>query len=262
MSQGNLLEYIKVRMYLGLLREKEYKASLYTALLAHITFTVVIVISTLIVISNFSFFEFSSVEIVFLILHSQMLTMFYGFLKWGDKLHLALINGDMNNFLTKPMNIFVQYILHYNLYVVFLLTVIDLFFLILVGLFFGILNFKYLLVLFLSILGGVMFILFFRFFDSLAFFMKNNKLIARVYYDLDKTYNQFPFFLFEGVLKKVGLLVGYSIYALLPILWYFNKIELSFVLKVNFYVFLICLVLGFAIYFLWEVGLKKYEAFG
>ena len=107
-----------------------------------------------------------------------------------------------------------------------------------------------------------MYVLVFRFCDSMAFFIKNNKFLIKNYYVIERAYNQFPLIIFDGFLNKLGLVVGHSVYGIIPVLYYFDKIDLDIIIVMYKVIFSTITLLLIGIIINWKIGLKKYEAYG
>lgn len=258
---SNLL-YIKERVIQGLLETKEYKSNFYIGLLSHLTFTSVLTFSTYIVLNFSSSINLSLLEIIFLMLYAQVMAMFFGLFRWGNKLNQELVTGKINVYLMKPKNTFFQYLLNSIPYFSIPLPIIDFLLLMVFSLSFSLFDFSKLLSTFIiSIPGGIMYVLFFRFFDSMAFFMKNNKFLVKNYYVIERGYYQFPLIIFDGFLNKLGLVVGHSVFGILPVLYYFDKIDNNIILEMYIVIFPVIILLLIGIIINWKIGLKKYEAY-
>ena len=124
MKMSNFL-YVKERVIQGLLETKEYKSNFYIGLLAHFTFTTVLTFTTYVILKFTSPINLSLVEIIFLMLYAQVMAMFFGLFRWGNKLNQELISGKINLYIMKPKNIFFQYFLNSIPYFSILFPIID-----------------------------------------------------------------------------------------------------------------------------------------
>lgn len=256
-------QYLKERIIIGIKTSKEYKANFWVGLISHLFFTLSLGIAIYIVINVVGLIDLTLLELIFLMLHAQTMAMFFGLFRWGNKLQKVLLAGDLNSYLTKPRNTFIKYFFDHIPYFAIPYPAIDFLLLLLFSLYFGILDVsKYLIIVLLSIPGGIFFISIFRLFDSFAFFMKENKFLVRSYYVIERGYEQFPVIIFKEKLYTLGFFVGHSLYGIFPVLYYFDKISLNTILEVYFYVIPVTLLLLVGMIVSWKIGLKKYEAFG
>ncbi len=259
---GKYFDVFLTRFSIGIKEALQYKAQFYTGTISHLTFNLVMIFSTIVVLNNFSFIDFTIFEIIFMFLHSQVLVMSFGLFLWYKKFSNTIKLGDLNLYLTKPIltNFFctITYFPYYALFYCFFDLILFLFF----GLYFNFLNPSYILTFLISLIGIGILVFEFRVLDSLAFFIKENYLILKFFRRFDGLYHQFPIILFENSLFFFGLIIGFSLYGVLPISFYFGKVSLdliylSYILGGLFLIFLI-----FLEKIIWHYGLKKYEAFG
>lgn len=180
--------------------------------------------------------------------------------KWFFSLQFLrnhLIAGDLNLYLTKPINIF----LFENMRMISGVNIIfiPLSLLLFIGfVLYG--NYNNILFAFLLlIIGSILEVIFINFIESTSFFMKDNRFLSNIGYKLIYTNEKFTPIAFEK-LTSLFYLLSTSIYGYFVIEILNNRFNqffyfLPWIIRVYF-------ILALFTYFMWKIGLKKYEAFG
>jgi len=259
------LIFIVESFRIGLKAMREYKINLYFGLLTHFFFTSVTFLSLFVVVPNLTSFDLNISQLFFLVIYGQCFAMFGALFRYGGaKLGSILLDGQMNVFLTKPINIFLQYLFFGNPYYVCILLIIDICLMLFSGFYFGFINdfFVFLSALFVSFFGAIFYVLVHKFFESFTFFSKEISFIKQVYNNVERVFHQFPFLMFDNYLKFLGFFVGFSVYGIVPVLWIFGLLDLSIFIFYFLLMIFFIVVFSFSIFLLWHYGLKRYEAFG
>ncbi len=170
-----------------------------------------------------------------------------------------LLRGDLNIYLTKPMNIFI----FENLKITNAATLITLpisFILFIVSAILG--DYNYLNIFYGSILliiGTFFEIILINFVESISFFIKDNRFLSDITFKLIYTNEKITPKIFSN-LSNIFYLLSTSIYGYFVIEILNNKFK-TFLYFLP-YIIIFYLSLSIGIYFLWKIGLEKYEAFG
>jgi len=258
---SKVLEFIKMRIILGLKENKEYKANLFSIFLTDIMYLITSIFFYLILqdligdeILNWSAFDF--------MLYGFLVYLSFKFIRMlsFSSLPRFLILGKLNVILTKPITPFL--FLSTQGFRGFRFVSISYLFLIILSLIFynnysniflGILVYFY---------GLFYLIVLYNFLYSLSFVTKSISWIFNIYTPITmmtrnytpKLFTNFSWNLFFN-LQPIAICGYYTIEVLKGNFLFFSN---------NYFLYslIILFILIFFIYLLWKIGLKKYEAFG
>ncbi|MCH8519161.1 MAG: ABC-2 family transporter protein [Nanoarchaeota archaeon] len=255
-------QIIKENIIIGFKQAFEYKANLYSSLIAAITDTFLSIFIFLIFIELTESFSMSINEIIFFILIKQTgLDFFWALQKGKYKVFNMVTKGDFNLLLTRPVNIFILYtfrefkarwliisILYFVVLFLFVLVIGEDIFKFLFVALFSILCYGYLLI---SIIYGA---------ESFGFFKINVK--GNQIGGLNLTLAGFPPTIFEQFTYRFFLFLFPLILFGVSTFYYFGRISLDYFLFSILIAIVLSIVFNLATYIMWKIGLKKYEAFG
>ncbi len=106
------IDYILSSLSIGIKRITEYKINLYMAILNNAGFVFVQILFLGIINSKFNdFVGWTLMEYIFFIIFFNLLFRLFGTFFFHSILRFDLLNGKINSYLTKPINVFMQYIL-------------------------------------------------------------------------------------------------------------------------------------------------------
>jgi len=259
------LNYIKTHFFMLFKIIAEYKINMYMAIINNSTAILSQGLLLTILYAKFNdLIGWQFHEYVFFILIYSFMMRFSGTFWFGTRLEQQINNGILNNYITKPINIFTQYILSTIPIQAFLVSFFYLFGLIIyIYYYFKILSIYRLLLLIPFLIFAMVFtISISRFFDSLAFFIRKNNFLFKTYNSMRSFYRNYPVIMFDNYIKTIGYFFG---------IVYFGAYATQFMFfKIHYYEFyilhLIILLLSFIFiiltFLLWHYGLKKYESFG
>lgn len=251
------LEILLIKINLALKENKEYKINLWNAFIINIIYVLVMSIFYISInpllegIISWSNQDF----LLFLLLHLFMGKFLIIFSIKG--LRFFLLSGEFNVILNKPINTFFHISTQFS-GPVFLIFV-TLFIITSIAIILEYMKNVFLFLLFF-VLSSVYLVIFFSFFNSFAFFIKNDSFMQEIPRKINNRLKEFT----PNVFQKT------SIYEYLFI---FPSVFGSFILveilkgKTYFFSYLYIVIISFFIlsfgtYLLWKYGLKKYEAFG
>lgn len=252
---GVLVEMVRIQ-FKSLL---EYKANLYAVLFFDTIVTIV-----------FGFFFFIFGEFVFEILGWVERDFIFYFIlllvaakcKWFFSLmnfSQRLLLGELNLVLTKPVNSFFFECMR-NMTGATVVT-IPLAFICFLGccFYFKVSWFLVLSSILVLMLGVIFEIIWVNFFESFAFFVKRNEFLVFLYFRLIFFNEKYTPKIMESV-SKWSYLLSTSIYGYFVIEILNDRFDVFF----NFlpWIFGVGVVVGFLTYFMWVIGLKRYEAYG
>lgn len=256
-TKNNFFEIFKERMRQGLKENKEYKANFYSILFFDIALLFVFMLFFQIYSSmigsdlNWTSFDF----VVY------YLTLFFGSkIKWFFSLQFLrehLIAGDLNMHLTKPLNIFLfenmRMISGVN--IIFIPLALILF---IISVLYG--NYNHLFfAITLLLIGSIFEVIFINFIESTSFFIKDNRFLSDMGYRLIYTNEKYTPKAFEK-LTNIFYFLSTSIYGYFVIEILNSRFDQFFYFLP--YIILIYFCFSILTYFMWKIGLKKYEAFG
>lgn len=170
------IEFMREIILIKLKSIKEFKSNLYLSTVLSFFITSINIVFLSIFINIFpSILPWTYIEIIFFGLLGSIIAMIFGNFVYNSALSRYLLNGNIIHILLKPINTFQYYFFESSLFFVFLSVIIDS---ILFGLFLiffvEIDLFKLVISFILALIGGIFYIVFYRFLDSLGFFIKDN----------------------------------------------------------------------------------------
>lgn len=236
---------------------KEYPINFWSIVYFDISLTIVYLFFYSIIQSlSLNFLSWTYLDFILLYVTIQMISKgtYFFILR---SLNKQLLLGDLNIWKSKPINPFIGMSSRAKDGAIFT-TFIFLFFLIILYLYGPYQNiFQGILLLFFSL---IYYIVYTDFFESLAFFIKQNNFIIRISKDVAYLNDRFTPKVFEGT--KLNFL-----FYLPTALFGFYFIELvnnrfDYLSKYFIFIIISFLIFIFGNYILWKIGLKKYEAFG
>ncbi|MCH8519812.1 MAG: ABC-2 family transporter protein [Nanoarchaeota archaeon] len=260
--------YFKENFKISFKNQVEYKANLFSSLLENTIFFMItllfgyVIFENIILIEGFGFYEF--LLFAFLInIYGDLIGFFWH--GTASSLDILIKRGDLNSYLTKPMNPFLGFLFmkRFNP-LIFIIYDMILYVPILLYLFnFELLSIIYsLLLLFVLIIFGVIFI---RFLDSFTWiFLEARKvLLYQLYFQgIQHNVGRFPMLFFDKNPAMMIFLGGFGFYYIsmwiLPLLltglFQVRLYEIIMILSVTS-ISIITIIIN------WKIGLKKYGAF-
>lgn len=255
--------FIKEISIIKLKSINEYRSNLYLNLLANLGYTITLFATYFILQSNFeNIFYWNIYEFVFFFLFLEI--FLFIFVPWFRYLYKYLLSGDFNQFLIKPINPFLNYAFTANKFFDMLAAILYVFYIIIFMIFFipEFYPLKFIIVVLFGIIGGSMYASINCLFDSLGFFMKNNRQLKSTYFSSTNFFSSYPSSFFKNSnLYYIIIFMANTYYASWTTDYYFNYISLSEFLILFIPCFLIITICIISSYFLWKFGLKKYEGY-
>lgn len=253
----NNLTFIIEKFKLALKENSEYKINLWSAFIINIVVIIILILF-------FSIFKNLAGDILnwnsydFLIYTLLILT--------GSKSHFIfsirrmkqlLLFGTLNQILSKPINPFIFASVN-SLKGPVLIIFPILFISTLILIYFADYS-NYLLFLSSFCFGFIIYSLTISFLESFAFFIKENSFLNLFYQESNRSVRLYTPKLFESF-SKGFYFFPYALVAYFPLQILKGEVDLFFELLPYFFILFFVLII--AIYFIWKIGLKKYEAFG
>lgn len=244
---------------------KEYKTNLFLAILTNAAYTFTFALLYVVFANEFfEIFNWGYKEFLFFNFNAGFFSVFAGSFWFGSNLKRKLLNGELNIYLTKPMPIFWQYFFHTSF---LFIAVSSLFHFLGIMLFFifDIIEFNFLnflIVFIFSFMSSFFYVLVYRMFDSISFFIKDNKVFFDNYHAISSIFSNYSAHIYTNFLKYVSLFFAVAYFGSYATQFYFGNIDLYQLLLLFLNLLLLSLILILVIYLLWYYGLKKYEAFG
>lgn len=259
------LDYIKENYLIQLKSLNEYKTNIYFSILISTIFSLVSYFALIVISKNFSdILPWGNNEILFFTFFGGFIALFFGAFWFSGNLRYYILSGSLNAFLTKPVNVFIQYFFTSSVFFVLLTSLIHLVFLMYV--IFFIFDIVYLDRLFycfiLGFLSGIFAIFIYQFFDSLAFFIKESNFLFHIYVQPQYVFDRFPAVMFKNWIKILSFFYAGAYIQSYSTAYYFGYISFSEVLNMYFYLIVLIIVFLILVYLVWKIGLKRYEAFG
>lgn len=255
--------YLKELLWIKILVNKEYKINIYSSLMISLFSSIILLIIITVVRNQFGdLLGWNYQESVFFVFYIQTFITFSIIFYINSILGLRLLSGRFNIYLTKPINVFYQYFLSTLVIEVFIDFII--FFFISVGLFFyfDLYNDRLFFLLIFTFCATILNILIYRFFDSLAFIMKDNIFLFSLYSDYNEVFERFPAHMFKNRLRIVSLFFTNSLIGGFSLNYYYGYLNFNYIF--NLFILIIFWIILFIILIviLWHYGLKRYEAYG
>ncbi len=242
----------------------EFKTNLYNLILIELFLAIAFVSFSFIFSENFGdIIGWNFIDFLLLYYIVQLANDISGFFVYNKGLSYKLKEGSLNTYLSKPGNVFLNYILGfsfntiipvtiYSLIVTFLLFYIKI---TLFSLFILVLFFIFLLVIL---------VLWYHFLSSFAFyFLKLGEVLLSIFYfSISDMAQSYPFQFFSKLKIKLFLLLIPTFIVssiIIPILRGSEIYNLK--LQILFFI-IFFLISFFGLIINWKIGLKKYEAFG
>ena len=262
MNLNRNFQVIKESIIIGFKQAFEYRANLYSSLIAAITDTFISIFVFLVFVELTDSFSMSIYEIIFFILLKQVgLDLFWSLQKGRYKVFNMITKGNFNLLLTRPVNIFILYT--FRDFKARWLIISILYFIVLFSFIVSVGEniFKFFFVTFISVLVfGYLLISIIYCAESLGFFKMNVK--GNQIGGLNLTLAGFPPTMFEQFTYRFFLFLFPLVLFGVSTFYYFGRISLEFFLLSILISIILSLVLNIITYIIWEIGLKKYEAFG
>jgi ABC-2 type transport system permease protein len=261
---GRYKEYLKESIKIQLKQIKEYKANFYFSTFLTLFYTAIMIIFLNVVYGQFNdMLNWSFNEYYFFVVFSAMVVMPCAPFYFNQILNRFLLWGIITIYSTRPLNTAFQYyvntinlvfavpMIYYAIALIYFFLYMEKFLLI-----------KFLFVLVFSLFGGLFIILLYRTIDALAFFMKGNLTLSSFFQQTTGTFNRFPVTMFDGWIKTLAFILPNVYFNAYATEIYFGKISYLQALDLFYIMITFIIILTTTIFFLWKIGLKKYEAFG
>lgn len=242
----------------------EYRSNLYSGILGNTIFMSVLFFTYNILQNNFQEVFYWTFE-EYLLFAIFLEIFLFIFSPWFRHLSQTLLKGDLNKYLTRPLNPFLQYsfddlsvlaILYSNLYV--FLGII--YFIFIVPEFYFI---KFIFILLMATFGGIFLTSMDCLINNLAFFMKKNDFIKDIKISSENLFSQYPASFFKtNKLRIFSLFIPLVYYASFVTDFYFGYINFDSFLQYFGVLLLLIGISSYLAYLLWKNGMKRYEAFG
>lgn len=262
MNYNKNLEFIKENIKIGFKEFTEYKADFYSSISLTLIDSFITIIFILLFDSLFSTFNLSFVEALFFIFLKQAgLDSFWCFQKGRLRVFKVTTLGIFNSYLTKPINIFlfymfkgikVRWIIISLIYFVFLIILIIKY------------NLNFIHFLFVSIpsivIFGYLMISIIYFFESLGFFkfeIQGNKIGL-----FNVSLSSYPPTLYEQFNYKLIFFFFPLVLFGVSTLYYFNRISIEYFATTLLISSFLAILFNVLTYYIWKIGIKRYEAFG
>jgi len=243
---------------------REYSINLYLGILSNLTFMTILIFSYSILKVKFSeIFYWSWTEYIFFMFLLEI--FLFLFAVWFTSFRSVLLSGELNTYLTKPVNTILYYVIRHMKIWQFTVGICYLVLFIIYLMFFipEINISRFLISIIFSIFGGILLLFISSFNEFISFFFKDNRFVKDPFFTMSMTYSYYPFSFFNGnFIKLLGFLMPLSFYAVISTDYYFGYI--NFLELLNYFYILLGLIVFFSLssYFLWKIGIKKYEAYG
>lgn len=259
------LNYVLTQFSILLKKNTEYKANLYMALINNFGLLTSEIIFLSVLYSNFSeIINWQYHEFVFYIIIMNFMTRISGTFWFAMRLRNQLIKGTLNTYLTKPINIFTQYIFNTLAIQASLVSLIYAIALIVYLIYYyQIIDIARLTLLipFLT-LAGFFTVIILRYFDSIAFFIKQNQFITQIYTSMNQLVKNYPIIIFDNFINKIGYILGMAYFGAYSTQFLFGHMDYTEFFNLNLILIILTIILSTLLYTNWKIGLKKYEAFG
>lgn len=259
------LNFVKESFYVKFKKMFEYKINTYSGLLINFFWILAQMLILRIMYVNFGdMIGWSFEEYCFFIVFFNLFYTITGMFWYGCNLSAYLTGGILNDYLMRPLNVFLQYFM--NSQVFFISSAAFIYFLVFLSfvfLFFDSIVFlRLFLVIPFCLLAVIFEVLVFRFLDSIAFFMKRNNYLLGLVSNMNVTFTKFPALMFRGSwIWSLAQFVPNTYYTIYSISFLFGKLDYYSFYMMHLYLLVFCLVLGLGIYLFWRFGLERYEAF-
>ena len=169
-----------------------------------------------------------------------------------------LLRGDLNNYLTKPISTYLQICSNNMSFANFVSGIFLLILIYIIAIYQNYSNFLF--ATSVLILGQIAFVFLRNLFEAFAFFTKNLNLFSTIYDEFDDIILKFTPKIFKETIFSSLAFIFNSVFA-----YFFIEI-----LKGNFnefntyfpYLLTFSIIICITFVFVWNIGLKKYEAFG
>ena len=252
--------FIYENFILALRKIKEYKFNCFLELIGQIIYLGSFLILYLTIINNFNILDLKPLEFLFYILLIDLFVSFLGIIEWKYPLRKQIILGTLNEFLTRPKNIFLMWVFTYQNERALIQFLVNLIGIIILSFF---IDFKFSFMFFLIyFLVSILYYLIRVFSNSVNFFSFG--LASFLYTNFfSKVSTMFKIYT-SGYFKKLK----YQFLLFIFPLFYFGEMYLE-ILKLGvftnyslvFYLIFTIFIFSFSIFLLWKYGLKRYEAF-
>lgn len=259
------LDYIRENLRIVYRLSLEYKVNFWTSIFEHNFYVAIFVVFFHIFYQNFAdIINWRLEDFVLMVLLIDMIIVISYIFVGGKPLFAMMQRGQLNNYLTKPKNVFKQYFFH-NLSSNYCINFIsNLIVYSLIIYFYNIKLYNLVLGFFIFLLLCVLFLSFFVFWGSLDFYFKRfgeavyQGTIRHFIHLLPKTY---PIQFFSDFKYKNILLFSPSFFVsflLVPVLRNDSISNLSFKI---FIIIILIVFFNFITFLNWKFGLKRYEGF-
>lgn len=253
------MSYITTKFKISLKIALEYKTNMYAGLIVTTLFTILTTFVLFVINNNFNILtEWTRNEYLVYVTFLQGIGIFFGTLAFNNTLSRKLLSGHINNYLTKPLNIFKQYLMDTLLIETIFIGII---YIILIPII-APKNLNLLIGLTIAILGGILEVIIMKMMDSFAFFMKSNRPLFKLVESGEVTFRQYPASMFKNNVKYITYLFPITFFASIPTQITFGKLTGNQIINITIILISLITITSIITYTNWHYGLKRYEAFG
>jgi ABC-type uncharacterized transport system permease subunit len=260
----HFIQYFWTNFKIGIKVMIEYKANFYSSIFKNsiVFFSSIFFLKVLEnkfgEIIGWNFVDF--VVFFYFIALTQCLSAIMGYANF----HRDLKRGDLNIFLQKPGNIFLNYILYSRGSTIVATTVHSTYSLIFIFYSLDVEIIRFLISILISIILAISLFLFRYFLDSFSFyFFELGRILRRdLYNELHQVSRKFPMGFFENSkLELIFMFFPLYFVSTLIVPLFQGKQVPDLLFQISIILFLIT-IFSIGIWINWEYGLKKYEAYG
>lgn len=261
-KMGRNWNYFKANFKLMWINTIEYKTNLYTSLAILIIYSVIGLLSFILIGDIFDeYIDWEVADFVIFYVLQYFVGIIAGFFSWGKELHYTLTQGNLNQFLTKPLNPFIGYIFHTLTGWQLISAIFRFFLLIAVFIYFKIVPQNILLVILIILLINILVFVIHQFLESLEFIKYKLSSIGDSYWEFTEVFYTNPAPLFQRFPVKTLLYLWEFYYTGLLLVPLIRGYEITN-FGIHFYPLVGFIVLfGIGTLINWHYGLKKYEAY-
>ena len=256
------LRYFWENQIIGLKSITEYRVNSINIILLEIFDILIINIFGFLIMSKFgNLIDWTFKDFFTFFIFQNTLYLFVGFFSWSKKLNEFIKLGELNMYLSRPGNIFLNYFFINKMSPILYLS-INIPFLIWIFLTIKVDIINYFLIFFVSIILILFFIILWQFFESFAFlFLESRQILFTFFLTVRENLKIFNSNFFSGTNFKYFLYL-FPIYfvgtLIIPLTQ--NKIPENLLEQIVF-IILLLIFLTFITFVNWKYGIKRYEAF-
>jgi len=242
---------------------KEYKINIYMGICANFMFMLITSIFFKIFVDNFGvLIPWKLSEWIFFMINFEFIHLLSGGFWYTHNLKNEILVGNLNIYLTKPKNIFLQF-LYSNIGHIGFITGFVYCILFIVYIIFIKLNLMYLLLTFsFSIIGGIFTVILFQYINSFSFFFKSANMVRTTLVNAQRIIEKHPAIMFPNSFQFIFAFMPFVYYTAYPTHFLFGYMRIEQFLILFLQLIFLTFIVSLGLYYNWKIGLKKYEAFG